>query len=110
MFSSLKKSLKIERVKRLLVPETRRPGKLNAVGRRVINDGALMSPCPTPTPIRPDGPPPKHALEQPSEHRTIVGQDGIVPVLKKICRVDYDLFAENTAAINVPPITQETLA
>jgi hypothetical protein len=32
----------------------------------------------------------------------IVGQDGIVPVLKKICQVDFDLFAENTAAIYAP--------
>jgi hypothetical protein len=45
---------------------------------------------------------PKHALAQPCEHRMIVGQDGIVPVLKKICQVDFDLFAENTAAINAP--------
>jgi hypothetical protein len=32
----VEKSLKSERVKGLLVPETRRPGKLDAVGRRVI--------------------------------------------------------------------------
>ena len=68
-----------------------------------------MTLCPTPTLIRPDGPPQKSvqrsrlsAETRAGEHRMIVGQDGIVPVLKKICQVDFDPFAENTAAINGP--------
>src|SRR6202163_4741475 len=43
---------------------------------------------------------PEHALEQPGEHGTIVGQDRIVAILKKVCLLDLDLFAENTAAID----------
>jgi hypothetical protein len=44
---------------------------------------------------------PEHTLEQTSEHRTIVRQNGIVPVLKKIGLVDLDLRAKDA-----PPITQ----
>src|ERR1700723_2011347 len=43
---------------------------------------------------------PVHALEQPCEHRTIIGQNRIVPVLKKIGLVDLDLRAEDAAAID----------
>src|ERR1700730_511926 len=43
---------------------------------------------------------PEHALEQPGEHGTIIGQNRIVAVLKKVCLLDLDLFAENTAAID----------
>ena len=57
---------------------------------------------PRKNPSNASGSQPKHALAQPCEHRMIVGQDGIVPVLKKICQVYFDLFAENTAAINAP--------
>jgi hypothetical protein len=42
----------------------------------------------------------KHALEHPCEHRTVIGQNGIVPVLKKASPVDFDLFAKDTAAID----------
>src|SRR5580658_8432196 len=43
---------------------------------------------------------PEHALKQPCEHRTIIGQNGIVAVLKKIDLVDLDLFAEDAATID----------
>src|SRR3984893_3662685 len=43
---------------------------------------------------------PEHTLKQPCEHRTIIGQNGIVPVLKKIGLVDLDLRAEDAAAID----------
>ena len=43
---------------------------------------------------------PEHALEQAGKHRTIIGQNRIVPVLKKIGLVDLDLRAEDAAAID----------
>src|SRR6202451_791305 len=43
---------------------------------------------------------PEHAMEQAGKHRTIIGQNRIVPVLKKIGLVDLDLLAEDAAAID----------
>src|ERR1700676_3122073 len=43
---------------------------------------------------------PEHALEQPCEHRTIIRQDRIVAVLKKVGLVDLHLFANDAAAID----------
>jgi hypothetical protein len=37
---------------------------------------------------------------KPCEHRAIARQNGIVPVLKPIGLVDFDLFAEDAAAID----------
>src|ERR1700730_13014634 len=42
----------------------------------------------------------EHMLEQPCEHRAIIGEDGIVTVLEKVRLVDLDLFAKDTAAID----------
>jgi len=43
---------------------------------------------------------PEHALEQACEHRPVVGQDGIVAILKKRRLLDLDLFAQHAAAID----------
>src|SRR3984893_14734797 len=51
-------------------------------------------------PLNTRGLEPEHALEQAGEHRTIVGQNRIVAVLKKVCLVDFDLLAEHAAAID----------
>src|SRR6202021_1495255 len=42
----------------------------------------------------------EHALEQPAEHRAVVGQHRIVAVLKKIGLIDLDLLADDAAAID----------
>jgi hypothetical protein len=43
---------------------------------------------------------PEHALEQPPEHRAVVGQNWVVAVLEKIGLIDLDLFANDAAAID----------
>src|SRR5258707_15540966 len=43
---------------------------------------------------------PEHALQQACEHRPIVGQNGIVAILKKVCLLDFHLFAKDAAAID----------
>src|SRR5260370_12921375 len=67
---------------------------------RCLNQSQLrrMDACKNPLNAR--GFQPEHALEQPGEHGTIVGQNRIVAVLKKVCLLDLDLFAEDTAAID----------
>lgn len=72
--------------------------------------GALMTPCPTLTPILPDGPrknPPNARGFQPrtfagtalrTSHDNRSGRDS--PGFEKDLPVDFDLFAEDTAAID----------
>src|ERR1700736_4886994 len=43
---------------------------------------------------------PVHALEKPCEHRAIVGQNRVIPVLKQVRLIDLDLFAEDAAAVD----------
>lgn len=43
---------------------------------------------------------PEHPLEQAREHGTVVSENGIVPVLEKVCLVDFDLFADDAATID----------
>src|ERR1700676_5116635 len=42
----------------------------------------------------------EHTLEQACEHRAVVGQNRIIPVLKEICLIDLDLFAKDATAID----------
>src|SRR6202158_2177418 len=51
-------------------------------------------------PLNARGLQPEHALEQPCEHRTIIRQDRIVAVLKKVGLVDLHLFSNDAAAID----------
>src|ERR1700722_405135 len=43
---------------------------------------------------------PEHTLEQAGKHRTIIGQNRIVAVLKKVGLIDLDLFAEEATTID----------
>src|SRR5258708_18155494 len=67
---------------------------------RCLNQSQLRRMDARKNPLNARGFQPEHALEQPGKHGTIVGQNRIVAVLKKVCLLDFDLFAENTAAID----------
>src|ERR1700688_3565788 len=51
-------------------------------------------------PLNAGGLQPEHVLEQTCEHGAIVSQNGIVAVLKKAGLVYFDLFAQDTAAVD----------
>ena len=51
----------------------------------------------------------EHVLEQTCEQGAIIGQNRVVAVLKKAGLVYFDLFAQDTAAVDPAPITQYTL-
>src|SRR5260221_3171522 len=51
-------------------------------------------------PLNARGLQPEHMLEQPCEHRALIGDHGIIAVLEQIRVVDLDLFAEDAAAID----------
>src|SRR6516165_7842132 len=46
---------------------------------------------------------PVHALQQPREHRPIVGQDRVVAVLEEVGLVDLDLGPKDAAAVDAAP-------